>query len=630
LPEEQLTMKRVFSTITLFIICLSSSWAQGSRPQKLSGTVIGSTFSIDYTDNTKSTTVNTCRAAFDDNLNTFFSAWDLSYAWAGLDLGEPHVITRVGWSPSRKKPIEIGEEQVILGVFEGANSPDFMDALPLYIVTERGTAGWTSYADVHCSKGFRYVRYVGPADSRCTVAELMFYGVKGEGDESSLCRLTNLPTVSVHTEKNVIPYDKVHQINAIITIISDKGKEVLTDTGTIRERGNGSRSFPKRPYRLKFDEKHRVLDAPAKAKKWTLVPNYSDKTLMRNMLAFELSRCMDMPYTPYSQPVDVLLNGEYKGCYLLCDQIDVRKNRVNIDEMTPEDSTGTALTGGYLIEIDNYATVETNWFRSKKGVPVTIHYPDDDEITQKQHDYIEGIYNAMEENWRKHLDLNTFLRHFAVGELSGNTDTYFSVYMYKYRNNDTLYTGPVWDFDLAFENDERTYPINDKTDYVFRSGGSLANSSLRSFISNIVVNDAAARQKLLQIWGEARGTILTEEHLTAYIDSVETYLQQAQVLNFKRWPVMDILVQKNPAIWGDYTAEVQNVRRFLTERLAWMDNKLGYVSAPDGIAATMVSDNGGRQVYNLSGQSVGTNLQALQKGVYIVREGGRTRKVQVR
>jgi len=83
-------------------------------------------------------------------------------------------------------------------------------------------------------------------------------------------------------------------------------------------------------------------------------------------------------------------------------------------------------------------------------------------------------------------------------------------------------------------------------------------------------------------------------------------------------------------IWGDYTAEVQNVRRFLTERLAWMDNKLGYVSAPDGIAATMVSDNGGRQVYNLSGQSVGTDLQALQKGVYIVREGGRTRKVQVR
>jgi hypothetical protein len=623
-------MKRVFSTITLFIICLSSSWAQGSQPQKLSGTVIGSTYSIDYTDNTKSTTVNTCRAAFDDNLNTFFSAWDLSYAWAGLDLGEPHVITRVGWSPSRRKPIEIGEEQVILGVFEGANSPDFMDALPLYIVTERGTAGWTSYADVHCSKGFRYVRYVGPADSRCTVAELVFYGVKGEGDESSLCRLTNLPTVSVHTEKNVIPYDKVHQINAIITIISDKGKEVLTDTGTIRERGNGSRSFPKRPYRLKFDEKHRVLDAPAKAKKWTLIPNYSDKTLMRNMLAFELSRCMDMPYTPYSQPVDVLLNGEYKGCYLLCDQIDVRKNRVNIDEMTPEDSTGTALTGGYLIEIDNYATVETNWFRSKKGVPVTIHYPDDDEITQKQHDYIEGVYNAMEENWRKHLDLNTFLRHFAVGELSGNTDTYFSVYMYKYRNNDTLYTGPVWDFDLAFENDERTYPINDKTDYVFRSGGSLANSSLRSFISNIVVNDAAARQKLLQIWGEARGTSLTEEHLTAYIDSVETCLQQAQVLNFKRWPVMDILVQKNPVIWGDYTAEVQNVRRFLTERLAWMDNKLGYVSAPDGIAATMVSDNDGRQVYNLSGQSVGTDLQALQKGVYIVREGGRTRKVQVR
>ena len=117
---------------------------------------------------------------------------------------------------------------------------------------------------------------------------------------------------------------------------------LLSEPGTIRERGNYSRNFPKKPYRIKFDSKQHVLDAPAKAKKWTLINNYGDKTLMRNMLAFEISRQLGMPYTPYSKAVDVLLNGEYKGCYQLCDQVEVNKKRVAIDELTPRDNSAPA------------------------------------------------------------------------------------------------------------------------------------------------------------------------------------------------------------------------------------------------------------------------------------------------
>ena len=131
-----------------------------------------------------------------------------------------------------------------------------------------------------------------------------------------------------------------------------------------------------------------MLDAPAKAKKWTLIPNYSDKTLLRNLLAFEMSRQMGMTYTPYGTAVDVLLNGEYKGCYQLCDQVEINKNRVNITEMTPNDNQGSALTGGYLIEVDAYANQEISWFKSAKGNPVTIKSPDDDEITANQKQYI--------------------------------------------------------------------------------------------------------------------------------------------------------------------------------------------------------------------------------------------------
>ena len=149
---------------------------------KLTGTVIGTKETVDYADFSKSTKVNTCKDAFDGDLNTYFASWERSYTWAGLDLGEPYIITRVGWSPRNDGQ---GEKRVQLGVFEGANREDFMDALPIYIITEKGKIGQMSYADVSCSRGFRYVRYVGPSDARCNIAELEFYGYQGE--EGTTC-----------------------------------------------------------------------------------------------------------------------------------------------------------------------------------------------------------------------------------------------------------------------------------------------------------------------------------------------------------------------------------------------------------------------------------------------------------
>ena len=413
-----------------FLLLVPAVWAVADTGSKLTGTVIGTTESVDYSTSQKSTTVNTREMAFDGNLNTCFASWERSYTWTGLDLGTPHVITRVGWSPRNDGK---GEERVLLGVFEGANREDFMDALPLYIIKEKGTIGQMSYATVDCSRGFRYVRYVGPSDARCNIAELEFYGNEGEGDDSHLSQLTNLPTVSIHTQDGVIPYDKETDISSQIAIISKNGTSLLYEPGGVRERGNASRSFPKKPYRIKFDKKQKPLDAPAKAKKWTLINNYGDKTLMRNLLAFELSRKMGMPYTPFGTAVDVLLNGEYKGCYQLCDQVEVNPGRVEITEMAPEDNTGDALTGGYFIEVDAYAYDEVSWFNSNNGNPVTIKSPDEDAITTNQHEYIRQFFNKVENQWKTYLDLNTFLRHFLVGELSGNTDTYWSTYMYKDR-----------------------------------------------------------------------------------------------------------------------------------------------------------------------------------------------------
>jgi hypothetical protein len=594
--------------------------------QKLTGTVIGTAKSVDYATNQASTTVNTIACAFDGDLTTYFAAYDRSYAWVGLDLGEPHVITRIGWAPANRSR---GDERMLLGVMEGANSPDFMDALPLHIVTKPGVAKKMSYVDVACSKGFRYVRYVGPSDMRCNIGELEFYGHPGEGSDSLLYRLTNLPTVSIHTENNVEPYDKLHNINALITIISDKGKALRIDSGVVRLRGNASAGFPKKPYRIKFNEKHRVLDATAKAKKWTLINNYGDKTLMRNLLAFELSRCLGLPYTPYAHSVDVLLNGEYKGNYQLSDHIDVKKNRVELDETLAEDRADSLSATAFLVEVDAQATTEPVWFKSAKGTPVTIHYPDDDEITALQKSYIEEQFNRMETQWEDYLDLNTFLRHFLVGELSGNTDTYWSTYMYKHRENDTIFIGPVWDFDIAFENDNRTYPINSKSDYVYRSGGSFTGY-MRTLADKIVVRSLIGQTWLRDIWDKARHDRINEQHLIAYIDSLEESLQQSQQLNFTRWPIMNTLVHQNPLVAGSYEAEVDNVRRYLSERLLWMDKKLGYTYIQDGIASAKVDFAQPYQVYNLAGQPCTTTLERLPAGIYIVRQGQRAVKITKR
>ena len=592
----------------------------------LKGTVIGTTECVNYQNNAKTTTINTRENAFDGDLNTFFASWDRSYTWTGLDLGEAHVITRVGWSPRNDG---LGEQRVLLGVFEGANREDFMDALPLYVIPEKGKIGTMSYADVPCSRGFRYVRYIGPADARCNIAELEFYGHPGTGDDSRFYQVTNLPTVYIHTLNDEIPYDKEHQIVSQLTIISDDGTKLLSEPGTTRERGNASREFPKKPWRIKFDKKQNVLDAPAKAKKWTLINNYGDKTLMRNLLAFELSKRMGMTYTPYGTAVDVLLNGEYKGCYQLCDQVTINKNRVNITEMTPEDNQGSALTGGYLIEVDAYANKEKSWFNSKKGNPVTIKSPDEDEITANQKQYIYNFFNMMENQWSTYLDVNSFLRHFLVGELSGNTDTYWSVFMYKDRDEDLLHVGPVWDFDLAFNNDQRIYPVNNKSDYIYRSGGSCAGK-MKEFVDNIVVRDAAAKRQLLAIWDEARQSGLTEENVIAYIDRLEADLQQSQRLNFLRWPILNQRVHQNPPTKGSFQAEVEVLRTYMKERFAWMDKKLGYTYKPNAISELPHDKTQPYQVFSLSGQPYGNSLEGLSPGIYIIRQGTAAQKIVVR
>ena len=533
-------------------------------PVKLDGTVIGSTYSADSNGN-KSTTENSKGSVFDGNFDTYFYSYDKSWSWVGLDLGTRHIIEKVGYSPRR-----FFNGAVQLAIIEGANEPDFSDALPIYMIKEYGRGGEMTYADINCSRGFRYVRYISASEARCNLAELEFHGHEGEGDDSQFYQITNLPTVVINTEGAKDITSKEVEIPSTVYIISQNGKDLLATTETgVRGRGNASWEFPKKPYRLKFDKKQSPLGAPASAKKWTLINNWGDKTLMRNILAFEVSRRVGQSYTPFCHPVDVIINGEYRGCYQLCDQVEAASGRVDAKD-------------GYLIEIDAYADGEPVWFKSTKGIPVTIKHPDEEDITQEQKDFIKNYFNSMEasvfagnftdleDGYRRYLDLDSFLKNFIVGEFGGNTDTYWSTYMYKDAGDGRLHTGPAWDYDLGFDNDGRTHPILGLQDYIYCTKGSLASSAVKQMVSRIVKEDPKAKERLMEIWEEAckNGGL---RDMNTYVNQTAAMLQESQELNFKRWPILSEKVHQNYQALGSYDAEVKVVKTYIEGRLSHFD-----------------------------------------------------------
>ena len=536
------------------------------KPAKLSGTVIGSRYSVDYTSGSQSTTVNVKNNVFDGNFDTYFASYDRSGSWVGLDLGSKHVITKIGYSPRITQ-----SHRVELAMIEGANNPDFSDALPIHMIKQSAPERQMTYEQTSCSRGFRYVRYVSPNDVRCNLAELEFYGYEDEGDDSKLYQLTNLPTVVINTEGSQEIVSKEEELSSTVYIISEEGTNLLATTETgVRGRGNASwDQFPKKPYRLKFKSKQSPLGAPASAKKWTLISNYSDKSLMRNILAFEASRRIGQAYTPYCHPVDVIVNGEYRGCYQLCDQVEAAEGRVPAKD-------------GYLIEIDAYAWKEVSAFWSWRGTPVTIKHPDEDDITDSQRQHIESFFNQMEtaalgedftdpeKGYRKYLDLESFLRNLLVGDFCGNTDLLWSVYMYKDAKDGKLYTGPTWDHDLSFDNDYRSYPVNANNDFIFLFVPSPASDAVRDITRRIVKEDPEAKNLLAQYWNQAleEGDLKT---LPEYLDQTYVLLQESQELNFKRWDILDSQVHMNFQALGTYEAEVNFLKNCLKERLVKFD-----------------------------------------------------------
>lgn len=531
--------------------------------------------------------------AFDGDISTCYSAGSPDFQWVGLDLGKPHVITHIAFTPRQGKAE--GGDRMLLSLFEGANRPDFMDAVPLYLIGDTPAQGSATGVDVHVSRGFRYVRYVGAAGSFCEVAELAFYGREGAGDDSRFYQVTALPTLSIHVADGAVPEQKGQDFESRITITYEDGTLIQEYPILTRVRGNYSATHENKPYRIKFNDgrSHHMLhgsardESPAKAKKWTLINNYGDKTLIRNNVAYEVSRRVGMPFTPWCRCVDVILNGDYRGCYQLTDYVGLDKNRINIAKMDDTSTDSVSITGGYLLEMNGYAAQDPVNFTSRHGNPISVNAPDEKDIQPCQYNYIRNYFNAMEDRvfapdyadrhsgYRRMLDLNTFLRYFLACEYNGNTDMLWQVFMYKQRADSLIYTGPVWDNDLALDNDRAVYPGNQREEWTYK----VRQAGQWGMLVGRVLSDPNALAQLQLIWAQLRrDSLFTAQGMGAYVDSLRTLVRESQRLNFLRWPYLTQMLHCNPLVWGTWDAEVDVVRNYVQGRVAWMDRKLNYRS----------------------------------------------------
>ena len=414
------------------------------------------------------------------------------------------------------------------------------------------------------------------------------YYYRGEEDitlvanfQDQYVQLTNIPTIFINTVNGVGVTSKDDYVEAYVTVrgaknAEDNITEVLTE---IKGRGNSTWGMAKKPYRLKFDKKIKFLGNEAKEKNWVLLANYADKTLLRNALAFETARnIFEFGFTPSVTFVDVVLNGKNLGNYTLTDQVEVKSKRVPVleQELTTTLSD-PEITGGYLIEVDGFADSEISWFETSRDMKVTIKYPKDDEINADQSYYISNYTQEMENalfssnftnpetGWRKYVDEASLVDWYIACELFGNSDSWWSTYMYKERG-DIFKLGPLWDFDIAFNNDDRL--------------GNATTKFMRTYAHDPKTwiarwwQDAGFVSAVKARWGELRAKGL-KSFMNNYIVEAAELLEESQQNNFEVWNILWSKVYRELAARGSYEAEVNFLKQYVLDRISFLDGQWG-------------------------------------------------------
>ena len=440
---------------------------------------------------------------------------------------------------------------------------------------------------------------------------VFFYEVSGQTLESS-----NLPILIIDTQDQFIP-DEPKIVASIKIIDNGAGKRNnIADAPTyagkigIEQRGASSRVlFPKKPYGFELRDTSGLIGVSASIlglpseEDWVLNATYNDKTLIREVLTYDLYRSFSPYYTPRYKFCEVMLNGQYNGVYILFEKIKRDKNRVDISKLEPEDSTGNDLTGGYILKIDKTeGNVSRNWtspyppsVSPQLTIPIQVEYPKFDDLTEPQFAYIKKYVTDFEDvlksdNFRdslqgyaKYIDVDPWVDYLIINEVSHNVDAYrLSTFFYKNRDSKggKLTMGPIWDYNLTYGN--ANYCSGESfSGWTFDFNLVCPDDGFQiPFWWDRLLEDPAFAQKVRLRYQALRLGVLKTENLHRYIDSTATVLQEARVRNFTRWPVIGQPIWPNFYVGATYEDEVTYLKTYIARRLEWMDQEVATLGVP--------------------------------------------------
>lgn len=377
----------------------------------------------------------------------------------------------------------------------------------------------------------------------------------------------------------------------------------------IRLRGNSTQKFPKKPFAIKLVDKAPVLGMP-KHKRWVLLANWMDRTMLRNAVALEVAHRTDSAYindgigwNPRGTSVEVVMDGRHVGNYYFCEQIKIDGDRVDITDCYEDVENPTPETCGYLLEFDD-AMDEVNNFRTSRGIPCMFkdEVPANSEFFNYVKNKVEGIENSLNaENYEeayKNLDINSVIDYFFIQELTFNDEYKHpkSVYMY-IDGPGKLTAGPVWDFDWqTFINYDKVQAMNSKYGgtYSCRNTNEWLYGKSRlaekpwwpgsdyDYVNDqpymwypLLFKDANFRAKVQERWAVIYPQLLS---VVAKIDEFAALNKVSEQFNYAMWPLVGLKNSVGSAFNGDedmsFDEAIATMKQAYTEHLEWMNSSI--------------------------------------------------------
>ncbi|MBR3456307.1 MAG: CotH kinase family protein [Bacteroidaceae bacterium] len=352
--------------------------------------------------------------------------------------------------------------------------------------------------------------------------------------------------------------------------------------GKIRGRGNSSfKWYDKKPYRIKLDDKHKILGLD-KAKKWVLLANYRDVTDLMNTFVFEMAEWMGMPYTNHTRYAEVFLNGDYIGLYQITEQIEQGSNRVNISK-----------DKGLLLALDQDDGPELspdandNFYTSVYRMPMAVKYPDEEDLNVERLDSIKEVFATLERAIKSKdydtasslMDMESFIRYLIIQEFVYNVELSAPRSIYLYKDGDgKFFFGPVWDWDAGYDfnwNDMYTGHtfFRDYRETVMGSNPLKQNGNykLSGFFTDLFACKPFV-QRYKEVWN-------------TYSDSIvsRNWSQMEKYLQYMNEGPLERDLQRFPISGFKPTTETAKMKKWLDNRRDFIDNLINNIPEPQDV-----------------------------------------------